>query len=463
MFLDKDFRDKNICIMGLGYVGLTLATIMAEIGFQVLGVEIKDDVLEKLRRGEPHFFEPGLAERLKKVVDDQKIVFAKHIPEGYPANVYVITVGTPLDDNGRVRLDMVESVVREVSRQLKGHELVIMRSTVKLGTTSRLVRPILEEAQVPFDLAFCPERTLEGEALSELRHLPQIVGAVTKGGAVRAAQLFQFITPTEVMVSDAETAEMIKLIDNSQRDTNFAFANEVARICNAAGISALEVIKAGKLGYPRTNVLMPGLVGGPCLEKDPHILAEGLKEFGVEPEIIKTARSLNEKQPKEVVEYLYHLTKTLPGFPEAPTITLLGFAFKGKPATDDLRGTMAKPVLNRLKEYFPKANFRAFDPVVPDEAISAVFGLLPYPSLEEAMAGSHLVMILNNHPMFGGMPIERLAKSLAKPGLIYDFWNNFVAQDLHLPFEAGYIALGSHGKAVLPNRSNQDFLYGQSS
>src|SRR5262249_12908678 len=154
------------------------------------------------------------------------------------ATVYIITVGTPLDDKGRVRLDMIENTAAEVANHMKRGDLIILRSTVKIGTTSNVVYPILKNAGVDFEVAFCPERTLEGQALKELRELPQIVGGKTVKTAVRASQIFQFLTPTVVRVGTVEAAEMIKLIDNASRDVHFAFSNEVARLCDKGGISA---------------------------------------------------------------------------------------------------------------------------------------------------------------------------------------------------------------------------------
>lgn len=211
------------------------------------------------------------------------------------------------------------------------------------------------------------------------------------------------------------------------------------------GISAAEVIQAGKLGYPRTNLPMPGPVGGPCLEKDPHILAEGLRELGIEPEITLAARHLNERQPAEVVNHLRRATAAMPGFPERPVITLMGIAFKGQPATDDLRGTMAKPIFEQLRAAFPGATFRGFDAVVAEKDIGD-FGLAPVATLDAAFEGANLILILNNHPVFFAMPMERLTAYMAKPGLVYDFWNCFKAADMHLPQRVGYMALGSHGK-----------------
>lgn len=447
--IPSDYPDRRICILGMGYVGLTLATVMAESGFEVLGIEIRDDVLEKLRRGEPHFFEPGMLERLKKVVDAGQLTCFKHIPQDCDARVYIITVGTPLGQDGRVRLDMIRNVSEEISRHLRADDLVIIRSTVKLGTSKNIVEPLLAASGVPFDLAFCPERTIEGNALAELTRLPQIVGGVNHKSQLRAAQLFHFLTPTIVRVSGLEAAEMIKMVDNSYRDVYFAYANEIARICDVAGVSAIEVINAGKLGYPRVSIPLPGLVGGPCLSKDPYILEESLAGLPVSPDITMAARKINESQPDEVVRHLRSVLASRTDWPGKPVIALLGMAFKGRPATDDLRGTMALPVFEAIKRHFPEAAYTAYDAMVKPEVLDGL-GLVPRSSLADALAGANLALILNNSPEFETMPVARLAAGMARPGLIYDFWNNFTASALDLPSGVGYMALGSHRSAVLP-------------
>lgn len=444
-----DYRDRKVCVLGLGYVGLTLATVMAEVGYDVLGVEIRDDVLELLRSGVPHFYEPGLAERLRKVVASGRLRVVKRIPEDCRASVHIVTVGTPLDSQGVVRLDMIRNVTSEIAQHLRGGELVIMRSTVKLGTTKTTVLPLLRESGQDFDLAFCPERTIEGNALRELRELPQIVGGIDLKSQLRAAQLFQFLTPTIVRVSDIETAEMIKMVDNSYRDVCFAYANEIARICDAVGISAVEVINSGKLGYPRVNLPLPGPVGGPCLSKDPYILQQSLAGTSLRPEITLAARSVNESQPDESIAAVRRVLAHRPDWPEEPVIVLMGVAFKGRPATNDLRGTMAVPIFEAVKKYFPKARYKGFDAMVSAEDMRA-FGLEPCPSLPDAMTGANLALILNNHKIFADMPLEDLAAVMARPGLVYDYWNHFTAASLALPSGVGYMALGSHGKAILP-------------
>jgi nucleotide sugar dehydrogenase len=315
-----------------------------------------------------------------------------------------------------------------------------------LGTTRNIVRPILESNGKKFQLAFCPERTIEGQAMMELRYLPQIIGADSQATALRATQIFQFITPTVVRVTDFETAEMIKLVDNTKRDVMFAYANEVARLCDAVGVSAEEVISSGRFGYSRTDLPMPGPVGGPCLSKDPYILAESVAAFGLTPEITLTARHVNERQFSEVVSFLKSYSRNMEGFPKNPTIALLGVAFKGQPATDDVRGTTAVPILEELRKAFPGSRFVGYDPVVAREAIASL-GLLSQATLTEAMTGAHLALILNNHSEFSRMPIESLAAQMSRPAAIYDFWNCFTRTALSLPAGVRYLTLGSHGLA----------------
>ena len=447
--IPDSFTDKTVCIIGLGYVGLTLAVTMAECGFKVMGIEKRKDVVDDLIKGKPHFYEPKLEQVLSQVISNGQLSVHNTIPAGSNADVYIITVGTPLGENGRVRLDMVKEAAEAVAATAKDGILVVMRSTLKLGTTRNIVAPILDKGGINYDLAFCPERTVEGYALKELRMLPQIVGGVTYKATHRAATMFHFLTPTVVRVSDPETAEMIKMVDNCHRDVSFAYSNEIARMCDASGISGVEVIQAGKLGYPRTNLYMPGPVGGPCLSKDPHILAEGMRELGIEPEITITARLLNERQPDEVSDQLFAVMSEIKNNKPPENISLCGLAFKGRPATDDLRGTTAKYIYDAIRTRFPTAKYRGFDAMVSAHEIKD-FGLEPCESLEQAFANADLVLILNNHPIFESMPLIELAAKMQKPGIIYDFWNNFDARELALPKGVGYIGLGAKAHSQIP-------------
>lgn len=445
--IPQDYPDRIVCVIGLGFVGLTLATTLADIGFSVIGVEIRKDLITQLISGDAHFFEPGLSTKLKKVLENGSLQISQVIPDQCQATVYIVTAGTPIDGDKKINLTSIINISNDLASHLKEGDLVILRSTVKLGTTRSIVFPILQTSGKKFQLAFCPERTVEGQAMTELRFLPQIIGTNALETSLRTAQLFQFLTPTVIRVNDWETAEMIKLIDNTKRDVIFGFANEVARLCDAVGLSAEEVISAGRFGYSRTDLPIPGPVGGPCLSKDAHILIQSMSEYNILPEITIAARKTNEEQPLAIIHFLKDYLKTIVDFPKQPVITLLGIAFKGRPATDDLRGTTAAPIFAALKAAFPNALFLGYDPVVKREELEK-FGIHPKSDLQDAMTRSNLVLILNNHPLFSTMQLEHLTLHMAKPGIVYDFWNNFHPNNLSLPSHIQYIPLGGHKYAI---------------
>ena len=433
----------EICVIGLGFVGLTLAVSLAEAGFTVVGIENNKNIFSSLQNGVPHFREPGLRESLKKCLEEKKLEIYDSFINAKPVSTYIITVGTPLLDNGGVNLENITSVCKNISIRLREDDTVILRSTVKLGVTENTVNKILRKSGVKFNLAFCPERTLEGNALKELKELPQIIGGITQRSVEKATRIFQKLTPVVLKVSDVTTAEMIKLVDNSQRDLQFAYANEVALACDAAGVSAKEVVTAGKFAYSRTNLPMPGLVGGPCLEKDPHIFAEGLKELGLALNLTKSARNLNESLPnilvEKIVNYFDHIGKPI----DISQVLLLGLAFKGEPATDDLRGTMAIPIIKELKRYKFGRNIVGFDMEITSEKIESL-GILSCANLESAFEKKDLVLILNNHSKIRKLPLGDLSKKMNSQGLIYDVWNLFDASQVKLSNGVKYVSFGSH-------------------
>ncbi|WP_275572222.1 nucleotide sugar dehydrogenase [Mycolicibacterium vanbaalenii] len=431
----------DVGIVGLGYVGLTLATVLADTGNSVIGIEKRADVVELTNRGVPHFSEVGLGDALSRVTASGRLIAAQHFDEGTTCETYIITVGTPLSSDGKVRLDMIEAATRQVAENMRDGALVILRSTVQVETTRNVVAPILAATGKQFDIAMCPERTLEGRALQELRELPQIIGAQDAAASDRAATVFQRLTSSIVKVSSPEAAEIVKLIDNTFRDVQFAFANEVARLCDAFGVNAHEVIASGKLGYSRTNVALPGLVGGPCLEKDPHILLQSAQSRGLHLEITAAGRLVNERQPSETVDFIAReITKRQLSMPLR--IRVIGMAFKGIPATDDLRGSMSVKVLDALKKAHPDAEIGVFDPVIPAETLTRNFpDELVFNRFGEAVSGASVVVIANNHPALGAISPRTMSEFIAPGGFVFDYWNHFS----HLPTsELGdsYFAVG---------------------
>ncbi len=434
----------DVGIVGLGYVGLTLATVLAEAGNSVIGIEKREDLVEMTNKGVPHFTETGLPDALAGVVKSKKLVATGAFDDSFTCDTYIITVGTPLAPNGVARVDMIEAAARDIAANMRDGALVVLRSTVKIGTTRDVVSPILAASGKKFDIAMCPERTLEGKALQELRELPQIVGADDQAVADRAAAVFRKLTSSIVLVSGIETAEIIKLISNTFRDLQFAFANEVARLCDAFGVSAHEVISAGKLGYSRTNIPQPGLVGGPCLEKDPHILMESARTRGISLEITKAGRLVNERQPGETVEFISSEIERR-AMPGPLKINILGMAFKGQPETSDLRGSMSIKVLDALKKAHPDAQIGIFDPVTPQDVLSREFpDEQVYGRFGDAVSGASVVVIANNHPSLGTISPRTFSEFMSPDGFVYDYWNHFS----HLPAsELGdsYFAVGRRG------------------
>jgi len=428
-------EDNNVCIIGLGYVGLTLAVAMADVGYRVHGVEINQHVRDCISQGKAHFSETGIDKRIGDLISRGVLTTSEKLSADTQSSVYIITVGTPVDDDKKTKMESIKHVAQDVANVLKDGDMVILRSTVRVGICADVVKPILDSAGVKYDLAFCPERTVEGKAIEELRSLPQVVGGINQSSTLRASRLFHMLTPSVVRVSSLEAAEMVKLVSNTFRDINFAFANEIALAADAAGLSANEVITASNLGYPRGGVKSPGPVGGPCLEKDPYILAEGLQQHGFTPELSLAGRRLNEALPQQVATKLKIVAadrKISVG-----KICVLGLAFKGRPATSDLRGTLAKPLIARLQAAFPEADVTGWDPVAKANECRDELGLDMPESLADAVGGADLVIIQTNHRDFDDMDFAEVSAAMASKGVIFDLWS--MNEDKNLPLSNGVV------------------------
>lgn len=418
-------RINNVCVNGLGYVGLTLAVTLAEEGFKVFGVDKNKEILKNIRKGIPHFHEKGLKELILKHKNKNLFVSEK-IPEKEKIDAFIIAVGTPLNPlTKKPRMEYIANVTKEVSLNLSREQLVVLRSTVPVGTSRNVVLPILKKKSDNFYLSFCPERTIEGKALVELRHLPQIVGALDEESMLRTIELFSRITPTIVKVDSLETAEIIKMVDNSYRDVNFAFTNEVALICKDLGLNAKETIRSANFGYDRNHIPIPGFVGGACLEKDPYILAYSAKKTlkKINPELIKISRRINEDLPEYVFRSIKsYLNKKKKSFQKAK-IFISGFAFKGDPETDDLRGSPTLILLNLLKEKGNAKKIYGHDFVVKNDAIRKL-GVIPC-SINKGLLNADVSIFMNNHKTYQGLDIENLIKKTNKGSFCFDGWQFF--------------------------------------
>lgn len=446
MALSNEFEDHQVVVLGLGYVGLTLGAYLSELGFRVHGVEIRDLVLNSLKVKKAFFWEPKLDDLLARNIDRGTFTFSTEIPKSSDRRVFIITVGTPIDGAKKAIIDSIVSVSEQVATAMSNGDMVILRSTVKLNTTRSVVAPILEKSGKSFDLAFCPERTLEGAALAELGSLPQIVGASSQRARLRASNFFQQVTPNVVNVSNIETAEMIKLVDNMQRDVFFAVSNEVAHLCNSQPIRASEVISAGKLGYKRTNLATPGPVGGPCLEKDSYLLSESVANFGGVARIAMAARETNENVMAEASAFISSWVNEN-ALQSNRKVAVLGMAFKGVPETNDLRGSPTLTLVASLEKEITNGEVYCWDPVIPDSELSS-YGYKSGATLNEVLQGACAIVLVNNHPELDSLDLVALSESSSGPMLIYDFWGRN-DHNLSLAGNNHYHSWGNHSKVTI--------------
>jgi nucleotide sugar dehydrogenase len=243
-----------------------------------------------------------------------------------------------------------------------------------------------------------------------------------------------------IRVRNPETAEVAKLFNNTQRDYLFAFANEVAAVCESVGVSAAEVIASCNRGYERSRIPMPGPVGGPCLEKDPYIMADTAESFGLHTGLTLAARQWNERLPAWTVQRVVSEWQALGrGVPKR--VAVLGLAFKGRPETNDLRGTLARPIIAELRRAFPDAALVGYDPMVSEQDARQL-DIDPMASAADALLGADIAVIQTNHEQFGRMRLHTIAEGMSRPAMIYDYWGQFVGRSPLLPPDVHYLALG---------------------
>ena len=424
----SDVRFKQIGVVGLGYVGLTLALTLADLGFRVRGFDTNPRVAKSLRSGRPHFFENGLEDILKdnlnksfEVVDDFK--------GADNCDVYFIAVGTPLALNKKPNLDHLKSASYMVGRVLKNGDAVVLRSTVPVGATRNVVIPILEKISGlksgdDFSVAFAPERTVEGKALEELRTLPQVVGGINWASADIAANIFNHLTHSVILVDSLEEAEMVKLVNNTYRDVVFSFANELALVCNKLGLNTRRVIEAANRGYNRSKVPMPSPgVGGICLGKDPYIFIASAKAKKYQPLLARDSRIISETMVNFVAQEIIRFLKGK----NKPKVFILGLAFKGQPVTSDIRGSTAVSLISKVKEKV--GSVYAYDPAVSLDDIKNS-GAKAVSKVGEGFRRADAVVVMNNNSDFEKMNIKGLLKLARKPVFFFDTWAIFEQNDL---------------------------------
>ncbi len=456
LYRGEDVGVKHVVVYGMGFVGLTLAVTLAENPlFKVEGIDPNEDVIRGLRAGSPHFYEKGLESLLHRLLDTKAITLNTPAEALGASEVHIVSVGTPVDGSRRADTRYLRSCAEQIGAVLREGDMVICRSTVPVGTTRGFFIPLLEQrsgltAGKDFHVTFAPERTVEGDALRELRTLPQVVGGLTSRCREVAAKLFQKTTATVVFVESLEAAEIIKLINNSYRDLVFGFSNEVAFMCDQYNIDAFDIIAAANDGYPRNPIPRPSPgVGGVCLSKDPYLYSihdtiDAADSFA-SMSLGAASRAINERGAEYVLWSFRKFLKSSRMEQERLKVLVVGVAFKGFPDTSDIRFSAAVDLINGLRDGGHQVF--AFDAIVPPDEIRAA-GAHPV-QLLEGLRDCHAVFFMNNHPRNTEFELYAGLKTMSRPCLFFDGWKAFSRGEVEAVPGVRYSTMGYLTRAAI--------------
>lgn len=378
----------KICVLGLGYIGLPTALLFATHGYEVVGVDINEKVVEKLNSGKAPFNEFGLDQLLEKAKGN---FIAK--TEVEDSDVFIISVPTPLEKAVKVaELKYVRLAAEMIYPHLKRDNLVILESTVPPGTYEKLLIPILEKSGLKIDnfhIAHCPERAIPGRTIHEMINNDRIIGGYDKKSSELTKLIYSSFVKGKIYLTDTKTAEFVKLMENTYRDVSIALANEFAQIADESGINVWEAIELANK-HPRVSILKPGPgVGGHCIAVDPWFLTENSSKF----KMISLAREINDSMPNYVLLLIRTLLKGL----REPTITIFGLAYKGN--VDDTRETPALKLIKLAENEGYK--IKCYDPLIKNFE----YGLL---NLEEAIEDSDCIVLVADHDIFRNIDPSKL-------------------------------------------------------
>jgi UDP-N-acetyl-D-mannosaminuronic acid dehydrogenase len=401
----KDAPKVNgkVCVLGLGYIGLPTAALLANRGYDVIGVDINEEVVNIINSGKIHIKEPGLDTFVHAAIESKRL---KAYTKPKEADVFIIAVPTPFHKYGydipTPNIDYVISATKSIAPCLQKGDMVILESTSPVGTTDKIaqllkeLRPdLFSDEDASIFIAHCPERVLPGKVMRELVENDRIVGGINEVSSTKVASFYKTFVSGEVLITDSKTAELCKLVENSFRDVNIAFANELSIICDKYGVDVWELRELANR-HPRVNILYPGVgVGGHCIAVDPWFIVADAKE---EAKLIRTAREVNNYKTEWVIEKIknealkYELENG-----RKPKIACMGLAFK--PDIDDLRESPALYITRRLKA--EGLNILAVEPNIEE---FKEFELVNY---KDAIKEVDIIAFLVAHKEFKNLNIDK--------------------------------------------------------
>jgi UDP-N-acetyl-D-mannosaminuronic acid dehydrogenase len=399
----------KICVIGLGYIGLPTACMLANKGYNVLGIDINDKVIDKLKDGIPHIEEPELKDIFKNALKSGKLKVSKIIEE---SDVFIISVPTPLGKAKKAEMGYVKTAAAGISSHIGKGNLVILESTSPPGTTQNLVGRIIFknsglEAGKDYLLSFCPERVLPGKIIKELVNNDRIIGGINKRSALKAEEIYKSFVRGKIYLTDLKTAELVKLAENTYRDINLAFANELSLICSEYDIDVWDVIRFANM-HPRVNILSPGPgVGGHCIPIDPWFILENIK---MKDTLIERCRKINKSMPIVIAKKIIDTVKDKHG----PKVTVLGVSYK-----ENIGDTRESPALPIIKELKAKGiEVAIYDPLAENFKYESS-------DLEESLKNSDMIILLAGHKEYRDLDLGYIGKLMRTKNIFdtRDFFN----------------------------------------
>lgn len=392
----SDFQN-TATVVGLGYVGLPTAALLAQCGMRVYGVDINQLAVDRINAGKVHIVEPGLEEVVAQGVREKRLSASVEV---VASDVYVIAVPTPFKEGFRPDVSLVMAATASIAPHLKPGNLVILESTSPVGTTEQIaehiakVRPDLKPNDIHF--AYCPERVLPGNALAEMVKNSRVIGGLSALCSKRAAEFYRHFVKGECVETSARLAEMCKLVENSFRDVNIAFANELSLICDKLNIDVWQLIQLANL-HPRVKILQPGPgVGGHCIAVDPWFIVDSAPD---EARLIRTAREVNDSKPDWVLEKIKAQVARFEAVGKTPKLACFGLAFK--PNIDDLRESPALHIATAVAKMWP-GQVSVVEPHI-DALPRDLVGKAVLATAEVAMTEADILVLLVDHASFAGL------------------------------------------------------------
>ena len=413
---NTSIKKKKILVIGLGYVGITLlCALLLKLKknfYEIYGYDKSNKVVNDLKKNKAITYEKNLNYILRT---KKNYKFYNKIPEKTLFDIIIICVGTYINKNKKLNKKNLFQASKECLKIANKDSLIIVRSTVKVGTTKDLINKIFKNK---FHIAYCPERTVEGNAINEIVHLPQLIGTKDNYSKKIANNFFKYLTKKTINFNSYEEPELIKLLDNTYRDTIFSFSNKVALICEKLKINSKSIIKKANYNFERNDIKYPGPVGGPCLSKDPYILSESVEPYLASA--ITTSRKINNIYIKTFIKKIFKDNKNK----NKLNISIIGIGFKGIPDTNDIRDSTAIKIIKELIYSFPKVKIYIYDKFITNIKIKEL-GCIPIRNIYNCFKNKDACIIHGNNKYIKNININYYIRLLKPNAYVYDIWNNF--------------------------------------